>query len=60
MKLSLLFPETRDVAVVRTLAEESEAGGFHGLWLGSAFGFDPIMALAAAGSGSASARATSP
>ena len=49
MKLSLLFPETRSIEVVRQLALETEGGGFHGMWLGSAFGFDPIMALALAG-----------
>lgn len=48
MKLSLLFPETRSLDVVRRLAADTEAGGFHGMWLGSAFGFDPIMALALA------------
>jgi 5,10-methylenetetrahydromethanopterin reductase len=49
MKLSLLFPETRSLAAVRELAVRSEEQGFAGLWLGSAFGFDPIMALALAG-----------
>jgi F420-dependent oxidoreductase-like protein len=48
-KLSLLFPETRSVDAVAALATRTEEQGFHGLWLGSAFGFDPIMALAAAG-----------
>lgn len=50
MKLSLLFPETRSVDAVRDLACRTEAQGFHGMWLGSAFGFDPVMALALAGS----------
>ena len=54
MKLSLLFPETRSLPVVRQLAQESEAGGFHGMWLGTAFGFDPIMALALAGEATSS------
>lgn len=49
MKLSVLFPETRDVSRVIELAQRSEELGFHGLFLGSAFGIDPIMALAAAG-----------
>jgi F420-dependent oxidoreductase-like protein len=49
MKLSLLFPETRDLGAVRELAAATEAGGFCGMWLGAAFGFDPIMALALAG-----------
>jgi F420-dependent oxidoreductase-like protein len=49
MKLSLLFPETRSLDVVRTLATRTEEQGFHGLWLGSAFGFDPFIALAMAG-----------
>jgi F420-dependent oxidoreductase-like protein len=48
-KLSLLYPETRSVAAVAALAARTEEQGFHGMWLGSAFGFDPIMALAAAG-----------
>lgn len=49
MRISLLFPETRSLEAVRHLAEQTEAQGFAGLWLGSAFGFDPIMALALAG-----------
>ena len=49
MKLSLLFPETRSVDNVVALAQQSEALGFHGMFLGSAFGIDPIMALAYAG-----------
>jgi 5,10-methylenetetrahydromethanopterin reductase len=49
MKLSLLFPETRSLPAVRALAAKTESLGFHGMWLGSAFGFDPIMALALAG-----------
>ena len=49
MKLSLLFPETRSLTVVRDLAARTEEQGFTGIWLGSAFGFDPIMALALAG-----------
>ncbi len=50
MKLSLLFPETRDLAVVRALAAQTDDAGFDGLWLGSAFGFDPFIALALAAS----------
>ena len=51
MRISLLFPESRDLAAVRALAQQTEEQGFAGMWLGSAFGFDPIMALAlAAGS----------
>ncbi len=49
MKLSLLYPETRSLAAVRDLAMATEEQGFHGLWLGAAFGFDPVMALALAG-----------
>ena len=48
MKLSLLFPETRSLPAVRELAARTEADGFAGMWLGAAFGFDPIMALALA------------
>ncbi len=47
--ISLLFPETRSVTAVRELAVRTEAQGFRGMELGAAFGFDPIMALAAAG-----------
>lgn len=50
-RLSLLFPETRSVTAVQALAARTESLGFRGLFLGSAFGFDPIMALAAAGPG---------
>ncbi|MEY2430298.1 MAG: hypothetical protein QOC92_23 [Acidimicrobiaceae bacterium] len=49
MKISLLFPETRSVDAVRDLAMRTEEQGFTGMWLGAAFGFDPIMALALAG-----------
>ena len=49
MKLSLLYPETRSLSAVCDLAVDAERKGFHGMWLGSAFGFDPIMALAMAG-----------
>jgi 5,10-methylenetetrahydromethanopterin reductase len=45
----MLFPETRSLAAVRELSVRTEAQGFHGMWLGSAFGFDPITALALAG-----------
>ena len=50
MKLSVLFPETRSVTNVADLAVRAETLGFHGMFLGSAFGFDPVMALALAGS----------
>jgi F420-dependent oxidoreductase-like protein len=49
VKLSAIFPETRDVRRVVELAQRSEEAGLHGIWLGSAFGFDPVMALAMAG-----------
>ncbi len=48
-KISVLFPETRSVANVVALAKRSEELGFHGMFLGSAFGIDPIMALSHAG-----------
>lgn len=54
MNLSLLFAETRSIAAVRELAARTEAQGFVGMWLGSAFGFDPIMALALAGESTSS------
>ncbi len=50
MKLSVLFPETRSIKHVVSLAQRSEALGFHAMHLGAAFGIDPIMALALAGS----------
>jgi F420-dependent oxidoreductase-like protein len=49
MKLSLLFPETRDVARARELAVQTDEQGFFGFWLGSSFGIDPFIALALAG-----------
>ena len=49
MRLSLLFPETRSLTRVGELAQQTEAQGFAGMWLGSAFGFDPFVALALAG-----------
>ena len=49
MKLSVLFPETRSVDNVVALAQHAEQLGFHGLFLGTAFGFDPVMALGYAG-----------
>jgi F420-dependent oxidoreductase-like protein len=48
-KLSVLFPETRSIATVADLATRAEELGFHGMFLGSAFGFDPVMALSLAG-----------
>jgi F420-dependent oxidoreductase-like protein len=54
MKISLLFPETRSLDAVRELAVRTEEQGFCGLWLGAAFGFDPIMALALAGGSTSS------
>jgi F420-dependent oxidoreductase-like protein len=50
MRVSVLFPETRSVRHVISLAERSEALGFHAMHLGGAFGIDPVMALALAGS----------
>ena len=49
MKLSLLFPESRSLGAARALATRTEEQGFFGMWLGSAFGFDPFIALALAG-----------
>jgi F420-dependent oxidoreductase-like protein len=49
MKLSLLFPETRDLGAARELAARTEEAGFFGFWLGSSFGFDPFVALSLAG-----------
>src|SRR5947209_17091733 len=49
MNISLLVPETRSITTVRDTAVRAESKGFCGLWLGAAFGFDPILALALAG-----------
>ena len=49
MNLSVLFPETRSIARVGELAARAERLGFRGMFLGAAFGFDPVMALALAG-----------
>jgi F420-dependent oxidoreductase-like protein len=49
MKLSVLFPETRSIRHVISLAKRSEALGFHAMHLGAAFGIDPVTALALAG-----------
>lgn len=50
MNLSLVLAETRSVDRVAELAARADSDGFHGLFLGTAFGFDPILALALAGS----------
>jgi len=49
VKLSLVVPETRSVRRVAELATRADALGVHGMFLGTAFGFDPIVALALAG-----------
>src|SRR5207248_11015732 len=49
MKLSVIFPETRSVFRAAELAQRAEDAGLHGMFLGSAFGFDPMMALRYAG-----------
>ena len=49
MKLSVIVPETRSVGQVAALAGRAKALGLHGLFLGTGFGFDPIVALALAG-----------
>ncbi len=49
MKLSVVVPETRSLRRVEELARRAETLGLHGLFLGTAFGFDPILALALAG-----------
>ena len=49
MKLSVLHPETRSIGRVTQLAARADELGFHGMFLGAAFGFDPVMALALAG-----------
>ena len=47
MKISVLSTETADLGRVVELAQRCEAAGLHGLWLGTALGFDPLVALAA-------------
>jgi 5,10-methylenetetrahydromethanopterin reductase len=49
MKLSVIFPETRSVFRAAERAQQAEDAGLHGMFLGSAFGFDPMMALGYAG-----------
>jgi F420-dependent oxidoreductase-like protein len=49
MKLSLLYPEQRRLDKARDLAVRTEEQGFHGMWLGSSFGFDTFMAIGFAG-----------
>ena len=46
MRLSVIWPETRSVANAVALAQRSEALGFRGFFLGSAFGIEPITTLA--------------
>jgi F420-dependent oxidoreductase-like protein len=46
VKLSVIWPETRSVANAVALAQRSEAVGFRGFFLGTAFGLDPITTLA--------------
>ena len=46
MKLSVIWPETRSVANAVALAQRSEAVGFDGFFLGTAFGLEPITTLA--------------
>ena len=50
MRISLLFPETRSINTVTALAARAESLGAYGMFLGAAFGFDPVTALALAGS----------
>jgi len=46
VRLSVIWPETRSVANAVSLAQRSEAIGFRGFFLGSAFGIEPITTLA--------------
>ena len=47
MKISVLSTETADLNRVVELGQRCEAAGLQGLWLGTALGFDPLVALAA-------------
>jgi F420-dependent oxidoreductase-like protein len=49
MQLSVLFPETRSVPRVLELARRADELGVTTMYLGAAFGFDPVTALALAG-----------
>jgi F420-dependent oxidoreductase-like protein len=49
VKVSAIFPETRSIRAATDLAVRCEAAGLHGMFLGTGFGFDPVMALALAG-----------
>jgi F420-dependent oxidoreductase-like protein len=49
MKLSILFPETRNVDRAIARIQELEALGFHSAVMGHAMDFDPIAVLALAG-----------
>jgi F420-dependent oxidoreductase-like protein len=49
VKLSLEYPETSSPARAIALAQQTEAAGFHGFFLGAAFGFDPLVVLGACG-----------
>ncbi len=49
MRLSIEYPETASPARAIVLAQQCEDGGFHGFFLGAAFGFDPLMVLGACG-----------
>ncbi len=49
MKLSILFPETRNVERAIARIQQLERLGFHSAVMGHAFGFDPISVFALAG-----------
>lgn len=49
MKLSILFPETRNVARAIARIEQLEGLGFHSAVMGHAMDFDPIAVMALAG-----------
>ena len=49
MKISILFPETRNVERAIARIQELEAFGFHSAVMGHAMDFDPITVFALAG-----------
>jgi 5,10-methylenetetrahydromethanopterin reductase len=49
VQVSAIFPETRSVRGAIDLAVGCEGAGLDSMFLGTGFGFDPIMALALAG-----------
>ena len=56
MRLSVEHPETTSVARLVSLARDAETRGFDTMFVGAAFGFDPLMALVACAGATTTAR----